>query len=516
MGLRVGHEGERGVVGDVQPLVGVDRPGVGGGRAVGEVRAARGSRRPQTERAVDVAPGAVRAAGRDDLGERVERARVHVAGLGADDGREVGAGQRLAERAGAHAALAVGRHELDGVAPEPEQPQRVEHGDVRLLAGQHAQPRRALEAARLDVPARPREHRVARRRQRRDVGHLGAGDEARRDVGGKPEQLAHPAGDGLLRRGGRRRHHVQAGVLVPGRAQPVRGQRDRQRAARDEAEVARPGGGHEPGLGRRGERLEHRHRIRPRGGQRTAEPVRGAGGPHGALGEAGEVGRGELPRPAEQQLLTRHAAPRSAGRSRRRGAAPRRAPAGTGAASGAPCTMRSCSSSPVRSGEMVRKSSSTTPAASSERLSVGPPSHSSARTPRARRSAMRRRGGGLVEADDLDRRRDLRRHVAGRARVQQHGLVLGREQLGVPREVEARARSAPRAACPRGRPPAAAPRGRGGRPGARSPRRARSRCRAAPRRAAPAARSASACRPRSPGRRRGRRGPRARPRWPPC
>ena len=148
---------------------------------------------------------------------------------------------------------------------------------------------------------------------------------------------------------------------------------------------------------------------------------------------------------------------------------------------------------------MVRKSSSTTPAASSERLSVGPPSHSSARTPRARRSASAAARGRRRQPHDLDRRGDLRRRSPRRPCRASTGWSGGREQAGVPREVERSARSARRAACPRGPPP----RRRATRSGLRDqPRVALGahacRCRAAPRRRARAARSAAACRPRSP------------------
>src|SRR2546426_7043680 len=44
----------------IEPLVRVDRPRVGGGEAVHEVRAGRSRRRPEPERPVDVHPGARR------------------------------------------------------------------------------------------------------------------------------------------------------------------------------------------------------------------------------------------------------------------------------------------------------------------------------------------------------------------------------------------------------------------------------------------------------------------------
>ena len=56
--------------------------------AVGEVARDGAAARPQAERAVDVHPGAApRARARAIVGQRIERAGVHVARLHADDGR---------------------------------------------------------------------------------------------------------------------------------------------------------------------------------------------------------------------------------------------------------------------------------------------------------------------------------------------------------------------------------------------------------------------------------------------
>ena len=83
-------------------------------------------------------------------------------------------------------------------------------------------------------------------------------------------------------------------------------------------------------------------------------------------------------------LMTRD---RSAGTARTPRARPRAARARRRSGSRPPSTMFGSSASPVMSGVMVRKSSSTIPAAHSAPCIVGPPSESSARTPRARRSA---------------------------------------------------------------------------------------------------------------------------------
>ncbi len=84
-----------------------------------------------------------------------------------------------------------------------------------------------------------RQHAVAGGGQGREVGHRGAGHEPDARAGGQAEQLDQPAAGDLLGDRGRRREDVQAGVLVPGRGQPVGAERGRQAAADHEAEVAR-------------------------------------------------------------------------------------------------------------------------------------------------------------------------------------------------------------------------------------------------------------------------------------
>ena len=114
-----------------------------------------------------------------DLAERVERAAVHVARLRADDRRALAVRQRLRQRL----RPASGPRRRPGSArgaPRPEVAQRQVDRRVRLLAGEHAHPRRALQAVALDVPAGALQHRVPRRRKAGEVRHLGAGGEAER------------------------------------------------------------------------------------------------------------------------------------------------------------------------------------------------------------------------------------------------------------------------------------------------------------------------------------------------
>ena len=186
-----------------------------------------------------------------DLLERVEGARVHLAGLRADDRRTFASLEGRTERVRAHASLAVGCHGLGGA--EPEQPQRAVDRDVPLLADEHPDARPARQPVTCDVPSRALEHAVARGGERRDAAHLRAGDEADRRIGRERQQLAHPFAHDLLDDRRRRPAHVEAGVLVPRRREPVARQRGWQAAADHEAEIpaarnrddARVGGGRE-------------------------------------------------------------------------------------------------------------------------------------------------------------------------------------------------------------------------------------------------------------------------------
>ena len=216
-------------------------------------------------------PGAVLVADGDDLGEHVEGAAVDVAGLRADDLRPLALAQRGREPSGDHAPLTVGRDDADAVGAEAEQAAGAGDRDVGVGADQHAQAGRALQPVGFDVPAGGREHRVARRREARDVRHLAAGDKTDAARRGHAEELDHPAGRDRLGDDERRRHRHAARVLVPGGGQPVGGHGDRQRAADDEAEVARTGGGDEPRVGVGSEIGDDGERVLPRDRQRPPQ-----------------------------------------------------------------------------------------------------------------------------------------------------------------------------------------------------------------------------------------------------
>ena len=194
---------------------------------------------------------------------------------------------------------------MNALAPESEHLQRGMHGDVRLGADDDFDLRRAVEPARLDVPARALRECMAGGGERREVRRLAAGDEADTRSGGQAEELAQPAAGGLLGDGVRRRQDEETGVLVPGRGQPVDGDRHRQRAADHEAEVARAGGGDDARVGAARQVPEDRlgalARLRQSAAERPAHVVDGRGAADRTLRQALEVVAGDLRR-AEQKV----------------------------------------------------------------------------------------------------------------------------------------------------------------------------------------------------------------------
>ncbi len=113
MCLRVRDDGDAGVVGHVEPLVGVEGPRVGPLRPLGQVRHVPGRSDPESERSVDVMPGVGSRHEIGDLGDRVEGARVHLTGLSDHDGGAGPAGERRADRVGKHATEFVGGDEVE-------------------------------------------------------------------------------------------------------------------------------------------------------------------------------------------------------------------------------------------------------------------------------------------------------------------------------------------------------------------------------------------------------------------
>ena len=82
------------------------------------------------------------------------------------------------ERIGAHPTLAIDRYSYHPLPSEPQQPQRLENGDVNLVADDNRYRRRPEQPIRLDVPASRRQHGVTGRGQGREIRHRGTGDNA--------------------------------------------------------------------------------------------------------------------------------------------------------------------------------------------------------------------------------------------------------------------------------------------------------------------------------------------------
>ena len=236
----------------------VGRPGVGGSRARRRGARRRRGRGPQAERAVDVHPGA---------GLARARARSPASGSKAPVLTLPACAQTIVGPCSGGSASARMRPwpstgtRTTRLRPKPEQAERLDQRRVRLLADHDRDRRRAEQPVGLDVPAAARRaRRGGRRRARLKLAIVAPVTNAPPQLGGQPEQrrAASPARPlRALRRPADR--PSKAGVLVPGRRQPVGGQRRRQRAADDEAEEARPGHRHRR---RRAELVEQRQHVR--------------------------------------------------------------------------------------------------------------------------------------------------------------------------------------------------------------------------------------------------------------
>ena len=210
-------------------------------------------------------PG-VGAAGTDEIdggAEVVERPRVHVARLEADDERPVAGRQALGKAVEEEAALTVGVGDDGPGAAKAQVLERGADRRVGLRSHQDVDRRRARQPVGLHVPAPVGEHPVARRREAGDVGHLAARREPEAGPVREPEEVDQPGAHHLLDDRCRRPRDVDARVLVPGAGQPVGGERGRQRSPDHEPEVARPRHADDAGLRLPGEVLQDR-RWRPR------------------------------------------------------------------------------------------------------------------------------------------------------------------------------------------------------------------------------------------------------------
>jgi hypothetical protein len=241
--------------------VGVGGPGVGAPYAFYEMPQGRAGRGPHPERPVHVDPGVEFLGGVADLVEGIDGAGVHVARLGAHYGWSRGLGEGMPRRVRPHPALGVGRDRLQAGGPNAQEAQGAVYGDMPLFADDDADRRRARQPVGLDVPTGRLEHAVARGSERGEVGHLAAGHQRVRGVPGQPKQVDQPRAADLLDHRGRGRGRVEAGVLVPGRGEPVRGEGGREATSDYEPEEPAARRGHDPSIGRLGELRDDQPRI---------------------------------------------------------------------------------------------------------------------------------------------------------------------------------------------------------------------------------------------------------------
>ena len=261
MRFRMGDEREPAVVRDVEPLVRVGRPGVGALRAGREPAQSRGGAGPQPECTVDVYPGTDLAAQGKNLLEGVERARVHLARLRADDRRDLDVAKCRLQRLDAHATLAVDRDAASRAAADPDETEGAVDRHVTAVSGDDRYRRRSCETVVFHVPAHPLEHCVPSRCETGGVGHLAARDERERRARRDAEEILEPLARNLLDDRGRRAAHDESSVLIPRRGQPVGGEGGRKRPADDEAEVAAARDRDDARLGRERQLLDYVERI---------------------------------------------------------------------------------------------------------------------------------------------------------------------------------------------------------------------------------------------------------------
>ena len=168
----------------------------------------------------------------------IDRTRVDLSCLGADDRGLPLLSQHPRERGREHAALVICVDRLDAVRAEAEVAQRTVDGGVPLHAGDHAQARCTDQPLPLDIPSHRSEDVVTRCGQGGEVRHLAAGDQRKRRMRWETENLLQPPTHDLLHDAGGRGGREEAGVLVPRGGEPVSGERHRKRTADDEAEVS--------------------------------------------------------------------------------------------------------------------------------------------------------------------------------------------------------------------------------------------------------------------------------------
>ena len=173
---RVAQEGEPAVVGHVEPLVSVRDDRIGALDAGRELGRARGQPGEEAEGAVDVEPGAVALGEVGHPLDRVEVAGVHLACVPDQDrGSAVERRQLALQRVHVQPSRRVGRENANRPATEAEHGERLRRARMHVAAREDRHGRQPREAALVDVDAVPLGPPATRSRERREVRRRGAG-----------------------------------------------------------------------------------------------------------------------------------------------------------------------------------------------------------------------------------------------------------------------------------------------------------------------------------------------------
>ncbi len=214
--------------------MGIDAPRLRQLQPVGQVGQIGASRGPQPESAVDVHPGTGSLCSLAAGANGVEGAGINVPCLQDEDAGFVQRGQGLR----AQAPLIVDLGIFDGIRAKAEQCHALEHGRMRVAAGDQPQARRGRQSGGVDVTAQPLAQPPACGSKAADDGHRSAADEACDGLLRQPQQLDQPALADLFKAGIDGRDSVNHRVLVPRVGQQARSERCGQQAAIDHAEEA--------------------------------------------------------------------------------------------------------------------------------------------------------------------------------------------------------------------------------------------------------------------------------------
>jgi hypothetical protein len=245
-----------------------------------------------------------------DLGQRVEVARVHLAGVGDHDLRAAVPGELALQRVEVEAPDVIPCETADVAAAQPEHPDRLNRARVHVAARDDDRARQAGNAITLDVDAETLGPPVAGGGERDDVGHRRTARQHAPELLRQFEELAQPVDRDLLQAGSERRRRPCVSDLVVRRGQPVGGERRRRPAAHDEvkeARTARARGSRARTAGQFAQRLK---RAFPRLGHRVAPALDrrlAAGTQHMLVGQRLEVAPrltgGELERRVEVRTV---------------------------------------------------------------------------------------------------------------------------------------------------------------------------------------------------------------------